>query len=159
MRYIAGGFPWGREKSEQDFVGSLHHWEEHSFGKRALIEKKSGEWVGFVELCHVGPGTAGISEDEVEIGWWVTPSAWGRGFATEAAAALLEEGFERLGLDRIVARVQPANVSSVRVAQKIGMRLARETTGGNGEPVLIYVLRQREWRHAPFERNDRERRG
>ncbi len=50
----------------------------------------------------------------IEIGWWLIPSAWGCGFATEGAVAVRDEAFADLGLDRIVARDQPANVHSVR---------------------------------------------
>lgn len=76
------------------------------------------------------------------------PSGVGQGARPEAAVALLDEGFGRVGRNRIIARMQPANVGSARVAQKIGMRLERETTGRNGEPVLIYALGRPDWRRA-----------
>lgn len=51
-----------------------------------------------------------------------------------------DEAFERVGLERVVARLQPANVASARVALSLGMRLEHETTGRHGEAVHIYAL-------------------
>ena len=56
------------------------------------------------------------------IGWVFDPRYHGRGYATEAAAALLRHGFETLGLHRVVATCQPENVASWRVMEKLGMR-------------------------------------
>lgn len=57
----------------------------------------------------------------VEIGWRLTPAAWGRGYATEAARAALEFAFTRLGLHEVVAITVPANEPSRRVMQRLGM--------------------------------------
>jgi RimJ/RimL family protein N-acetyltransferase len=85
-------------------------------------ERESGELVGYT----------GLNRDEVdgepavEIGWSITPSRWGEGFATEGARASLAWGFERCGLTEIVAFALPENVRSRRVMEKIGMRFERE---------------------------------
>ena len=57
-----------------------------------------------------------------EIGWVLHRDYHGRGYATEAARALLGYGFETLGLHRVIATCQPENVASWRVMEKIGMR-------------------------------------
>lgn len=57
-----------------------------------------------------------------EIGWVVAPAHQGRGYATEAALALLAHGFGTVGVHRIVATCQPQNTASVRVIQKLGLR-------------------------------------
>ena len=77
---------------------------------------------------------------EVEIGWWIVRDEWGRGYASEAAKAIAQEGFERVNLPRIVARLQPSNEGSARVAEKIGMSFERETTGRHGEALHAYRL-------------------
>ena len=61
---------------------------------------------------------------EVEIAYELAPRAWGRGYATEAARALVEYGLRELGLARIVALILPDNVRSRHVAEKAAMRLA-----------------------------------
>jgi len=71
-------------------------------------------WVLLIPIDAEGP--------EIEIGWRLRRLAWGQGYAPEAAAALLRHGFATLGLSRVVADILPANLASVRVAEKIGMR-------------------------------------
>ncbi len=63
-----------------------------------------------------------IKTVEVEIGYRLPQSAWGKGYATEGAAALLRYGFETVGLDRIIGLTYPANKPSQRVLEKIGMK-------------------------------------
>ena len=74
------------------------------------------------QLC----GGIGFRVDEAhqhaELGYWLGVSYWGQGYATEAARAMLQYGFETLGLHRIYASYVPHNVASGRVLQKIGMR-------------------------------------
>ncbi len=62
------------------------------------------------------------SASEVEIGWRLARSGWGHGYTTEAASAILSHAFETVGLDRVVADIDPRNTASVRVAEKLGMR-------------------------------------
>ena len=57
-----------------------------------------------------------------------------------------DEGFERVGLAHVIARIQPPNVASARVAERIGMRVDRETTGRSGEALRIYTLDCATWR-------------
>ena len=140
MRYIGPGHVQGAVEAEETFERALEHWRLHAFGWRSALERRSGEWVGFVGLNRVGAGTTGVAENAVEIGWWIVRSRWGRGYASEGAAALRDEAFGRLGLERIVARVQPRNAASARVAQKLGMTLWLETTGKRGEPLHVYAL-------------------
>jgi RimJ/RimL family protein N-acetyltransferase len=79
----------------------------------------------------------------VEIGWRLDPAYWGRGLATEAADAVLRDGFERLGLGRIISIIHRDNTASRRVAEKIGLRLWREAEHAHpntGEmlPICVY---------------------
>ena len=145
MRYIGAGAPLDREQSERNFARSLEHWRRYGFGKRSLVEKTTGAWLGFVELAHVGPEAIEVSPGEVEIGWVLDRPAWGRGFATEGAIAVRDEGFERVGLERVIGRFQPANAASGRIMEKLGMRFERDATGRHGESVSIYALSRAEW--------------
>jgi ribosomal-protein-alanine N-acetyltransferase len=64
---------------------------------------------------------------------------WGQGLATEAAQAILNHGFEQMGLPRLICVINPGNRASARVAEKIGMTL--EINGNiNGEPTLLYSM-------------------
>lgn len=65
---------------------------------------------------------------ELELGYRLRPASWGRGYATEAARAVLTYAFEELGAPRVVADADAANAASLRVLEKIGMRVI----GGDG---------------------------
>lgn len=140
MRYIGPGETWDQEQADEVFDRALAHWGEHGFGWRSALDRSSGEWLGFAGLNYRGPGAIEMAADEVEIGWWIVRRAWGRGLASESAGALRDEAFARLELPRIISRIQPANLASARVAEKIGMRLARPATERPGETLRIYSL-------------------
>jgi RimJ/RimL family protein N-acetyltransferase len=89
---------------------------------------------------------------EVEIFYGVTRRLWNRGIATEAAAAMLEYGFSRIGLRRIVGAVHPEHTASKRVLEKMGMSYDRVVTGLPAEHrayegTFAYSLTADEWSH------------
>jgi RimJ/RimL family protein N-acetyltransferase len=137
MRYIGPGELWSPAKTEEVAAEKRLHWAEHGFGWRVAVEKATGVPVGFMALNFAGEGTAGLDAREYEIGWWLEPSQWGRGFATEGGLALIDEAFGRLGAPSVVARIQPDNAASLRVAERLGLRLDFHTTGKLGEPLAI----------------------
>jgi RimJ/RimL family protein N-acetyltransferase len=145
MRYVGSGAIWNREESEERFAWHLEHWRRHGFGWRFAREKSSGALVGCAGISHVRPEAIELGPDDVEIGGRLAPSATGRGFATEAAVALRDEGFGRVGLDLLVGRCQPGNAASARVMEKIGMRFERLAQGRHCEQVAIYNLERGRW--------------
>jgi len=114
----------------------LAHWEEHSFGRWALIDKASGLLAGWCGLIHAFylENTA-----EVEIGYGLAKQYWGKGLASEAAAAALKYGFEQMYLPRIIAVAWPENVASLRVLEKLGMQYEKRVQLFNSE-VLLYAI-------------------
>jgi ribosomal-protein-alanine N-acetyltransferase len=147
MRFVGRGELWDEVKADAVFDRMLAHWREHGFGWRSTLNRTTGEWLGFVGLSFVGPGVETVDPEHVEIGWWIVPSAWGRGYASEAAAAARDEGFAVLGLAHMLARLQPANLASARVAEKIGMCAERQAIGRSGEEIVIYGLGREAWDH------------
>jgi ribosomal-protein-alanine N-acetyltransferase len=83
---------------------------------RALVRRSDDAVIGAAQLTV-------LSDQHLrgELGYVLTRSAWGRGYATEAAAAVLAFGLAEAGLHRIMATTDPANLGSVRVLEKIGM--------------------------------------
>jgi RimJ/RimL family protein N-acetyltransferase len=86
----------------------------------------------------------------VEVGWRLDPSAWGHGYATEAAVAALEGAFTTLGLAEVYSCPQADNPASVRVAERLGLRLDRvvdiAATERRGPVVgMLFVLKRHEW--------------
>jgi RimJ/RimL family protein N-acetyltransferase len=94
-------------------------WVIKGYGMFSVVEKASGHWIG-----RIGPwqpeGWPGS-----EVAWGLTPSAWGRGYATEAAEACIDFAFERLGWEEVVHTIDPANAPSQAVARRVGSRYLR----------------------------------
>lgn len=95
------------------------HFDEHGYGWWALHLRTTGEFIGCTGLVHQtfdAPFTPAV-----EVGWRLRRSAWGHGYATEAARAALDLGFGRLGLREIVSMTTPANTRSRKVMVRLGM--------------------------------------
>jgi len=133
MRYIGDGMPWSEERSRRFVERQIALFDERGFCLWKLVPKEGDDLIGF---CGLQP----LPESpEIEIGWWLARAWWGRGLATEAARVALRDGFERVGLERIVSIAQPANTASIRIMRKLGMRFER-TTAPRGIPVVMYAL-------------------
>lgn len=115
MRYLGGPQPpAGAWRALALMAGA---WVVSGFGNFSVIEKASGRWIG-----RCGPwypeGWPGP-----EIGWAFDRSAWGRGYATEAARRCLAYAYDVLGWDRVVHPIDPGNTASIAVAKRIGSTL------------------------------------
>jgi RimJ/RimL family protein N-acetyltransferase len=144
MRYIGDGTTWTDARIHDVAAHIASHWTTHGFGWR-VGRLPDGAPVGVFALNFAGEG-AGIDPAEYEIGWWLSPSAWGRGLAREGAAAVRDEAFARLDAPSIVARVAPANAASLAVAAAIGLRHESESTGRGGEMISVLRLSAHDWR-------------
>jgi ribosomal-protein-alanine N-acetyltransferase len=82
----------------------------------AIVEKEEGKFVG---SCGMAPDD--LEPGEIQIFYVMLPEYQGRGFASEAAAGLVEYAFSKLGVDRLFASMAAENVASVKVAEKLGM--------------------------------------
>jgi RimJ/RimL family protein N-acetyltransferase len=148
VRYIGDGMLWSDSQVEAAAARMAEHWRRHGFGWRLARLAPSGEAVGLIALNFAGQDS-GVDPDEYEIGWWLAPSAWGRGLAREGAAALRQEAFERLSAPSILARIQPENAASLGVARAIGLRDDGHTTGRTGERISLLRLTATAWRALP----------
>ncbi|HWL66082.1 MAG TPA: GNAT family N-acetyltransferase [Actinomycetota bacterium] len=145
MRFIGSGDPWERERADHMHSDLLNHWSEHGFGWRTIRQADESEVIGVLGLSYTGPEAVEIPTPEVEIGWWLDPEVWGRGLATEAAARVRNDAFERLRLDKVIARHQVANPTSGRIMEKIGMTFEREAVGRHGDHVRIWAIGRDDW--------------
>lgn len=115
------------------------------YGYWAAVEKSSQAFVGWfffrpaVHALYFNPALA--NESDVEIGYRLRKAAWGKGYATEGSKALIFKGFSELGTHRVVAVALAANVASVRVLEKAGLKIQnRFVYEGLGQEVVIYAL-------------------
>ena len=114
-------FPEGMltyEETKEELEWFLNGHPEHpELGLWATIHKETGQFIG---RCGLLPWKI-EEQDEVEIAYMIAKEFQGQGLATEAASAILQYGFEKLGLSRLICLVDPKNIASQKVAQHIGM--------------------------------------
>ena len=126
------------EETKEELEWHMHGHPRHpELGLGATIHKETGKFIG---RCGLLPWN--IDEKlEVEIAYLLDKSFWGKGLATEAANGLLKYGFETLHLSRLICLIDPNNIASQRVAERIGMTLERKVDGIDGDnfPTLIYT--------------------
>jgi ribosomal-protein-alanine N-acetyltransferase len=115
--------------------GCLKRYSQDGFGQWAVIDKRDGRCIGECGICT--QTVEGVPEHEVS--YRLCPEAWGQGFATEAARACRDYGFKELALTRLIAIIEPENVASLRVAQKIGMT-EEKCALFHGKSVRIYSV-------------------
>ena len=117
MRYIGDGSIGTREGAAAAVARAIRYYALYpGLGKWRAEERTTGRFIGWFSLNYV-PKTV-----DVEVGYRLLPPAWGQGFATEGARALLRHGFDTLGLYRIIGLTHPDNGASQRVLQKAGLR-------------------------------------
>lgn len=111
-RYIGGHML--RAPAWRKFLQMPGAWAIQGFGMFSLVEKASGHWIGQVGPWHPEgwPGT--------EVGWAITRSAWGKGYAHEAAAASIDWAFDTLGWSEVIHSIQPPNRASIALAERLG---------------------------------------
>lgn len=123
--------------------------KSEGFGYWAAIETATGAFLGwFLFRPPVGDPAPGT----VELGYRLHTAAWGRGFATEGAQAVVEKGFAELGVERVVADTMAVNTRSRNVMEKVGLRFVRSFHGEWDEPLdgaehgeVEYALSRAEW--------------
>ena len=101
----------------------INSYKKHGWGKWAIIHKEGHKLIGYCGLAVEQVDNV----NEPEIGYRLAPEFWGKGLATEAASAAVQQGFEKFKLPYILGIVDPANTASLKVLEKLGMRYERKT--------------------------------
>ena len=122
-------------ESLRRWADRLDEWARSGFGMWIVEVTATGEVIGHAGLQHLH-GT-----DDVELGYYLGRSAWGQGYATEAAEACLAYGFETAKLARIVATVRLENDASRRVLGKLGFRHERDGVYYGADASLLVLDR------------------
>jgi RimJ/RimL family protein N-acetyltransferase len=138
MRFIGDGKPLSRPLAWRSLAMVMGHWRLRGYGLWAAEERGSGQLVGRIGFWNP-EGWPGF-----EIGWMLRRQFWGRGYATEGARAALEFGFTHLEQPEVISLIQPENAASIRVAQRLGERLAGRLDV-MGQPALLYRITRAEW--------------
>ena len=130
------------EETKEELEWHMHgHPKYPELGLWATIHKETGKFIG---RCGLLPWEID-GKREVEIAYLLDKSFWHQGLATEAAQGILKYGFDDLNLPRLICLIDPDNIASQRVAERIGMKLERRVDGIDGDnyPTLIYSINKR----------------
>jgi len=137
-RYLGDGSTLSRADTWRQMAMILGHWQLKGYGMWAAEEASTGRLVGRIGFFNP-EGWPGF-----ELGWTLAREFWGRGYATEGARRALEYGFTELDREHVISLIRPANLPSVRVAERLGERLE----GGVdlfGNEALVYGISREDW--------------
>jgi RimJ/RimL family protein N-acetyltransferase len=135
MRYF--GVVFNRARMDRWVQSNLEHEQQHGFSLLSVILKDNGEVIG----------DCGLETDKIDgqtvvgIGFDFRRSYWGKGYATEAALAVLKYGFAQFDFDSIYGWIDPQNAPSRRVAERIGMTIDRFVMRGGKKYALYRINR------------------
>lgn len=139
MRYISGGEVWDADRNDGLVARQQANLHATGLCMGPVLLRRSGEMIGVAGAQPLDrlPG--------FDLGWWIWREYWNHGLATEAALAVYRHAFDRGGLARVYAVIDPDNFPSRRVAEKLGMRLHGRSTADQtaswrpAVDVLLYV--------------------
>jgi ribosomal-protein-alanine N-acetyltransferase len=132
MQYSLKG-PYSQAMSNQFLNDTIKSYQERPFGIYAVILKNEQTFIGF---CGFFPQHID-NKAEVELGYRLLKKYWQQGYATEAASACKDYAVNQLHLKKLVSIIEPNNMASRRVSEKIGFTLEQKTQF-HQIPVLIY---------------------
>jgi len=132
--------PFDRDMTKGWIEWNLRNYARHGFGLWAMVLVGDGTLVGDCGLTI--QRVDGV--DELEIGYHVLRSHWNRGLATEGAIACRDHAFDTLKRERVISWMGPENLASRRVAEKVGMRLEKETINRIGKRAVVYAMTRAE---------------
>ncbi len=139
--------PWKERAQAERFIAVCGEMEQEGSGARLAIERAEGG--GFIGWCSLHKWAP--TYRSAAIGYCLGETAWGHGFATEAAGAVLRWAFDTLDLNRVQAETDTRNIASSRVLEKLGF--VREGTlredcivDGEVSDSWVFGLLRREWK-------------
>lgn len=137
MRFL-GGKTWNRMETWRHIATILGHWHLRGYGLWAVARRDTSELVG--RIGFINPeGWPGF-----ELGWTLARSAWGNGYATEAAGRALEYAFTEIDRDHVISLIHPDNKASLAVARRLGEKLEGQTEI-LGQKVGVWGIHREDW--------------
>ncbi len=129
-RYVGGVAT--RDQAWRRMASQIGHWVLLGYGYWAVEEKESGIFAGCVGLWR-SPGWP-----ELELGYWLVPAVWGKGYATEAGAAARDFAWRVVKAESLVSYIEPGNEPSKRVAERLGACYEKTIDLATSGPHLVY---------------------
>jgi RimJ/RimL family protein N-acetyltransferase len=132
MRWVGDGSPLTKDGAIQWIEVTRNNYQKRGYGMFALVEKSTGEVIGFCGIVHPG------GQQEAEVKYAFLRSRWGQGFATEAVRELINYGKQQHSLTYIIATVAPENLASQNVLTKVGMSKGKLRTDDDGSQTQVF---------------------
>lgn len=133
-RYVPDG-PLESNQQAAEIIKSLRlQFVEMQIGRFIVIEKETRSKIGWCGLKYLQ------DHNEIDLGYRFLKSVWGRGYASEAAHACLNYGFNSLNFNRITARIAPENAASIAVAKKLRMKEVGRVLEDDFEFLVFEIL-------------------
>lgn len=128
-----GDQPFERIETAADFLANYDQYSKYGVGRLAVIDKETTEFLGWCGLKF------SADKNEYDIGFRFYKKHWNQGYATETARKCLDIGFNHLHIEKIVGRAMAANIGSIRVLEKLGMKY-KESFDFEGKEGVIYEV-------------------
>ncbi len=119
MRYIGAGKTFTKEQCEKSIAGWNEYETKHGFANWAIVLKDGDKFIGKCGFSYLPDNS------DIEISYMLDEPHWEKGFASEISMAALDYGFDKLNLKRIVAMAYPENSVSIKIIEKMGMKLEK----------------------------------
>jgi len=137
VEFLDDGEPIDREACWRGMAIFVGHWHLRGYGWWAVEDRRNGEFLGRIGLYNP-EGWPGL-----EIGWLLRRDVWGGGLATEGASAALAFAFAFVGADHVISIIDPRNVRSIRVAEKLGEHYETQVRHAGRSLAIYGIDRQR----------------
>jgi len=133
MKFLGGQTQTKSWEIWRSLAATLGHWVMRGYGSYGVEEKASGKLVGRIGLLNP------VGWPDLELAWTLERTAWGKGYATEAAGAVGRAAVAHLKPERLISLIHPDNRASQRVAERLGATRERTTDFfGADNPAFIY---------------------
>jgi RimJ/RimL family protein N-acetyltransferase len=138
MKFLGDGRPVDEMLTWRHMATYMGHWYYRGYGIWAVEEKSSGRVVGRIGFMNP------VGWPDFELGWTLARDCWGKGYATEGAGRALEYAFTEMNRDHVISLIAPDNLASIKVAERLGEKVAGKTNVVNHD-VFIYRIDRRDW--------------
>ena len=135
MKYIGRGVRT-QSKIMNGLQKAIAHQKKHGFSLGCVFTKENGLFVGRAGLIYLAYDD---TQPEIEVGYALVKTAWGKGYGVELAQALIDWGFQYLSLDNLVGVINPNNEYSRRVLERVGMNYVGRGSYWDNEVALYEI--------------------
>ena len=120
VKYVHEPILKTEEKAREILLNIILPQYKNKLGRWAVYTKDGNQFIGWCGLKYL------VNSGEIDLGYRLLPSAWGNGYATEAARHTLEYGFDKLNIQTITGRAHVENIASLKILEKIGMEWVKD---------------------------------